>query len=128
MKDPTPAEKVKRIGSDAVRAKTGKGWDEGLAALDVAGARQLNPKQIVADLAEQHNIGAWWQQMLTVGYEQARGLRAKHQKPDGYSISRNETIPVPPSVAFAAWTERRKRARWLRDGGFEVRKATPGRS
>ena len=34
----------------------------------------MNHKQIVALLYAKHNVGPWWQQMVTVTYEQARGL------------------------------------------------------
>jgi len=43
-----------------------------LAILDKAGAKKMDHKQIVAYLSEQHQVGPWWQQMVTVGYEQAR--------------------------------------------------------
>lgn len=115
------------ISSEAVQAKTGKTWPEWVAALDAEGCRQMNHKEIVAVLNSKFGIGAWWQQMVTVGYEQAAGLRAKHQKVDGYSVSANKTINVPVSTLYKAWAEARTRKKWLTDS-FTVRTSTPDKS
>lgn len=64
----------------AVAAKTGKSWAQWFAVLDAAGANKMSHKEIVAYLRDNHDIGSWWQQMVTVGYEQARGLREKHAR------------------------------------------------
>ena len=66
--------------------------------------------------------------MVTVGYEQARGLRQKHEKPNGYEISGSKTIEVPVTKAFAAWEDEKLRRKWLKDAGFTIRKATPQKS
>jgi len=59
---------------------------------------------------------------------QARGMRAKHQKPGGFEIGRTKTIAAPADAVFAAWSDERRRARWLADPGITIRKATPGKS
>jgi hypothetical protein len=102
------------VGDAAVRARTGKGWDERLAVLDADGARKLSHKEIV-DLVGRHLPAedGWWQQMVTVGYEQARGLRAKHQKPEGFQISRSKTVAVPIARLYAAFTDPSSQAAWL---------------
>ena len=64
-----------RMSDAAVQASTGKIWKEWFAILDKAGARKMDHKQIVAYLVKHHKVGPWWQQMVTVIYEQARGLR-----------------------------------------------------
>ena len=117
-----------QIGDAAVQAATGKTWDEWFALLDGAGAASLDHKSIVRLLHEQHNVGDWWQQMVTVTYEQARGLRDKHQKPEGYQISGNKTVSVPVERLNAAWADDVARAAWLPDPGFQVTKMTPNRS
>src|SRR5216117_1433710 len=85
----------KRMSDAAVVRATGKKWAEWFAILDKAGAKKLTHQQIVAVLAKKHGLAPWWQQMVTVTYEQARGLRKVHERPDGYSISRSKTLPVP---------------------------------
>jgi hypothetical protein len=66
------------ISSEAVKAKTGKDWPEWFAILDAADAQKMSHKEIVALLAEKYQVGSWWQQMVTVTYEQGRGLRDRH--------------------------------------------------
>ena len=75
------------IGSAAVEAKTGKTWEQWLVVLDKAGARTRSHARIAAFLRERQRLPSWWCQMVAVGYEQARGLRAKHERPDGYAVS-----------------------------------------
>ena len=112
----------------AIQAKTGKTWSQWFAILDKAGAKKMNHKQIVAYLNEQHALGRWWQQMVTVTYEQARGMREKHEKPEGYQISVSKTLNVPVAAAYKAWNDARSRNRWLAEKGMAIRKATPDKS
>lgn len=117
---------AKRMSDVAVQAKTGKTWPEWFALLDAAGATSMTHPQIVAYLREQ-GVGAWWQQAVTVAYEQERGLRARHQMADGYQIGGNKTIAVPVGAVFDAWGDETIRAQWLPDP-LTIRKATPDRS
>lgn len=118
------------ISSDAVRAKTGKTWDEWFAILDRAGAAEWPHKEIAIYLHDQCDCGDWWSQMVTVGYEQARGLRVKHQKCDGgFSASASKTIGVPVGALFDAWNNPKVLAKWLPDGKtLVIRKTTPNKS
>jgi uncharacterized protein YndB with AHSA1/START domain len=122
------------VSDEAVKAKTGKDWGEWFAILDAAGAQAMDHKQIVAYLVEHHQVGPWWRQMVTVSYEQARGLREKHEMPQGYQISRSRTIGAPLDRLFAAWEDPAQRARWLPgDPPLAIRPrrqppATPGKS
>ena len=125
---PTTGERIAGIGSDAVRNATGKGWSEWLAILDREKAGSMTHQEIDRLLYEKHGVPGWWSQMITVGYEQARGMRAKHQKPGGFEIGRSKTIAAPVDAVFAAWSDARRRARWLADPGITIRKATPGKS
>lgn len=65
--------------------------------------------------------------MVTVGYEQARGLRDKHQKTDGFSASVSKTLSVPLGRLFEIWSDEQTRAAWLGES-FTVRKATQNKS
>lgn len=117
-----------RMSDAAVQAKTGHTWPEWFAILDAAGAQAMTHKQIVAYLVAEHHVGSWWQQMVTVSYEQERGLRAKHQMPDGYQISASRTIAAQVAPLYDAWHEPAQRQRWLADANITIRKATPGKS
>jgi uncharacterized protein YndB with AHSA1/START domain len=117
-----------QVSDEAVQAKTGKDWASWLAVLDSAGAQQMSHKEIAAFLHEQHQIDPWWQQMVTVTYEQARGLRQKHQRPDGYQVSASKTLPVPLELLFRAWADPEQRSLWLPEAGLTVRKLTENKS
>lgn len=116
------------IGDAAVRKATGKGWDDWLKLLDRAGGAKLDHPAIARLLHEKHGVGDWWSQMVTVGYEQARGRRQKHQKPDGFSVSVSKTIGVPLLTLYRAWEDLQTRGRWLADPAFTVRTATANKS
>lgn len=118
------------ISSEAVRAKTGKTWKGWFALLDKAGAGGLPHKDIAKHLKDKCDCPGWWSQMITVGYEQARGLRVKHQKCDGdISASASKTLAVPVSALFAAWIEPKLRSKWLSGAkGLIIRKATENKS
>lgn len=122
------AKKIAGIGSDAVHKRTGKTWDQWFAILDRNGARKMNHPEIAAMLHEKLGCSGWWSQMITVGYEQARGMREKHETPAGYQISRSKTLAVPVATAYQAWSDAKQRGRWLKDAKFAVRKATANRS
>ena len=84
----------------------------------------MSHKDIVAFLATKHDLGPWWRQMVAVGYEQAKGLRAKHEKPDGFEISRSKTIKAEVGEVYEAWGNARRRALWLSGVKLTIRKAT----
>lgn len=113
---------------DAVQAKTGKNWAEWFALLDADGASQLDHKGIVRLLHDKYGVGPWWQQMVTVTYEQARGRRERHETPAGYQASVSRTVSVPVARLYAAWKDARARGRWLGEATLAVRKATPEKS
>jgi hypothetical protein len=119
-------QKYNRISSDAVKAKTGRGWTEWFKILDKAGGKKRDHKSIVKIVSD-NGAGSWWQQMITVGYEQARGLRVKHQTAAGFSVSVTRTLPVEIKRLFAAWTDDALRRKWLKEP-ITIRKAAANRS
>lgn len=50
------------VSDDAVRAKTGKGWNEWFSILDAASATELPHATIVKHLSAKHGVPAWWTQ------------------------------------------------------------------
>ena len=121
-------EKYGGISSAAVRAATGQAWAQWLAVLDKAKAAKMPHRDIARLLSTKHKLPDWWSQMVAVGYEQARGLRVKHQKPDGFEISVTKTMAAPVDRAFAAWRDGGIREKWLPRTPLTVRKATPHKS
>ena len=120
--------KTAGISSDAVAKATGKTWEEWHKLLDADGCKKMTHKEIVAVVGKKHKVGPWWQQMVTVGYEQARGLRVMHETTRGFSVSRSKTLPFAVAVVYAAWNDKRQRAQWLADPDFTIRRATEHRS
>ena len=116
------------ISSAAVKVKTGRGWNEWLTILDREKAAKAGHKATAELLNRKYGVPGWWSQMVTVGYEQARGLRAKHQKPEGFEISASRVIGADVKRVFKAWIEPRSRARWLPKTAITVHKATPNKS
>jgi uncharacterized protein YndB with AHSA1/START domain len=117
------------ISSEAVRAKTGKGWFQWFAILDKAGATKWPHKKIAVYLHDECDCRDWWSQMVTVGYEQARGLRVKHQTADGFTAGASKTVAVPIANLYEAWLDPKARAKWLPDAAkITIRKATKNRS
>jgi uncharacterized protein YndB with AHSA1/START domain len=115
------------ISDEAVRARTGRSWKSWFTLLDKAGGRKMTHQEIVA-VAARNGAGPWWRQMITVNYEQDRGLRQRHERPDGYRISRSRTLPVPVEAVYDAWSDARRRSRWLGAGGLKVRTAIENQS
>lgn len=124
----SPTDKLNGVSSDAVRKATGKSWAQWLKILDKAGAKKWPRKQTAEFLDEKHRLAGWWAQMVTTGFEQARGLRAKHQKPDGFEVSVSKTIAAPVAKTFEAWKDAALREHWLPRTPLTVRKATPHKS
>jgi hypothetical protein len=119
-------------GDAALRAATGKGWNEWLAVLDAAGAAAKGrDHQQIWDLTMQSLPAAagWWGQMISVGYERARGLREKHETCAGdFQSTLSKTLPVPLFAAFAAWADEELRQNWLDAPGLDFTKLNAGKN
>ena len=123
-----PALRIAGIGSEAVLKATGRAWEEWLKVLDRAGAKTMQHKEIAMMLSRKFSVPDWWSQMVSVGYEQARGLRKVHQKADGFSATASRTVATSIDRLFGAWSEARTRMRWLPDAPLELRRSTDCKS
>jgi len=121
--------KVAGISDQAVESATGKTWEQWCRILDKGGAKSMAHKEIAKLLSEEHGVGMWWSQMVTVGYEQARGLRSENQSCRGdFQAGVSRTIGVPVATLFAAWKDAKSRSAWLGKRPLVVRKATANKS
>jgi len=127
-KSATKKQFAPRMTDAAVSAKTGKVWKEWFAILDKAGAKKMSHQEIVKVLNSEHEVGPWWGQMVTATYEQARGMRDRHEKPAGYEISISRTLSVPVSAVYKAFATQKARARWLDENDWTVRLAKANKS
>src|SRR5438128_9518271 len=79
----------------AIRKATGRSWAEWVKLLDDAGATS-KPHRDIASYVSSLGVPDWWSQMLTVGYERIRGLRARGQRRGGlWEASKSRTFNVP---------------------------------
>lgn len=113
---------LNRIKSSAVKAATGKGWEEWLERLDAAGAAAWNHKEIVAFLEREHpEMSGWWRQGVTVGYEKARGKRVLGETADtGFQVGVRRTLPLELDAAWRLLVEHPER--WLGEGAVSFEK------
>jgi uncharacterized protein YndB with AHSA1/START domain len=122
--------KAAGISSEAAKAKTGKTLDEWFALLDKVGAADWPHQDIAAHLHGQCGCPNWWCQMIAVGYEQSRGLRAKNQSCAGdFTANASKTMAVPVAQLYKSWTDADSLNRWLPDAAqMTVRKANLNKS
>jgi len=89
------------VGDDRMLDATGKTPDEWFALLDAAEATKWTHTQIAAWLRNEHSVARWWNQAVTVRYEQARGMRDPGQKADGtYTAVATRTVALGPGEAL----------------------------
>lgn len=116
--------------SDAkLKEKTGCTWERWVYALDRRGASEMSHGEIARLISEKYKVDGWWSQMVTVGYERIKCLRARGQRRDGsYEASKSRTFDVPVTKLFNAWAKAPVRSRWLDGANVKVRTATAPRS
>jgi Domain of unknown function (DUF4287) len=116
------------MSDEKVTEATGRRWDEWFALLDAWNAASSSHTEIARWLVAEHDVASWWSQSITVAYEQARGLRAPGQRPDGWAISATKTIAVPVERLFEAFEDEALREAWLPGAQLRLRTATAPRS
>ena len=124
---PAPSEYATIAGmSDAaVKAKTGCGWQSWVKSLDRLGAHEMTHAEIAKLAREKFKAGPWWGQMVAVGYERIKGLRARGQQRSGtYNATRSRTFAVSVGDLFDAWNDAKVRKRWMPGEATRVRSAT----
>jgi hypothetical protein len=116
--------------SDAkISGKTGRTWQEWTRALDREGAAAMAHRDIATLVHEKYNVGDWWTQTVTVGYERIKGLRERGQRRGGeYEATKSRTFAVPVDALFDAWADERSRRKWLVGVDPTVRTATAPKS
>jgi hypothetical protein len=94
--------------------RTGRSWREWVEILDEAGATEMAHPEIARWLRKHHDVGSWWCQSVTVGYERIRGLRAVGQGRDGYfTANKSRTVPYAEDHVRRAVHDAALRERWL---------------
>ncbi|SCG48031.1 hypothetical protein GA0070609_2011 [Micromonospora echinaurantiaca] len=123
-----PAEQTERISDALLSERTGRAWAQWFALLDEWGGTGRTHTEIARWLVTTHEVPGWWAQTVTVGYEQARGLRAPGQRRGGgFSANGSRTVAVPVRRLFDAFADDALRRRWLPED-VRVRTATAPKS
>jgi hypothetical protein len=116
------------MSDEAIRRRTGRGWEEWFDLLDGWGAADRPHPEIARWLAEEQGVGGWDSQSVTVGYERASGRRVVGEHVDGYAITVSRTVAVPVERLYGAFLDVKLRTRWLPDGELRERTATSPKS
>ena len=111
---------------EAIRLRTGRGWEEWFDALDEWGAANQSHRDIARWVAAQLGIQplGWAAQAITYSYERARGMRVVGQRSDGFTITASRTMAVPVEYLYEAFVDESLRVQWLSDGQLRERTAT----
>jgi hypothetical protein len=113
----------------AIAARTGRRWKQWVVALDDAGAHAWPHRAIARYVHDTFQVPDWWTQMVTVGYERIKGLRAIGQRRDGgYEASKSKVFAVPVSRLYRAFHAPPMRRRWLGAVKLTVRSAATDKS
>jgi hypothetical protein len=121
--------KLAGMSEAVVKEKTGCTWERWVKALDHYGAAELSHREIVDLVHKKYKTGDWWSQMVTVGYERIKGLRARGQRRDGsYEATKSRTFKVPVATLHRAFADADVRRRWLSENGIKVRTSIPPKS
>ncbi|HKW46052.1 MAG TPA: hypothetical protein VJN70_01350, partial [Gemmatimonadaceae bacterium] len=121
--------KIAGMSDASVKKATGCTWERWVNALDNAKAESWTHQQITEYVQAKYDVPDWWTQMVTVGYERIKGLRARGQRRDGsYEVSKSKVLPVKLTALFAAFGDAKRRKRWLTGVEPEVRHVTPNKS
>jgi hypothetical protein len=116
------------MSDDAIRRRTGRGWEEWFDLLDDWGAAERPHPEIARWLGEEQSTGGWNAQSITVGYERARAGRAVGERPEGFSVTASKTVAVPVDRLYEAFVDESVRARWLPEGDLRDRTASKPKS
>ena len=115
---------------EAIRQRTGRGWEEWFDLLDEWGAAERPHKEVARRVAAELGIEplAWNAQAVVDTYERVRGLRQVGEKANGFTITASKTVAMPVERLYDAFVDESLRRRWLPDGELTERTATKPKS
>jgi hypothetical protein len=116
------------MSDEAILRNTGKSWNEWFALLDGWGGTEHTHAEIARFVYDTYHIDGWWAQGVTVGYERARGMRRRHERPDGFSVNASKTVAAPLERVYAAFLDESLRDEWVEAGTLRIRTSQPERS
>jgi hypothetical protein len=121
--------KLAGMSDASVKKATGCTWERWVKAFDKVGADQWPHRKIVDFAVEKYKTPDWWAQMVVVGYERIRGLRAIGQRRGGsFEATKSKVFAVPVGKLYRAFSDAGTRSRWLPDVKLTVRTKTKDKS
>ena len=116
------------MSDEAIRNRTGRGWEEWFDLLDEWGAAGRSHTEIARRVAQETGVNGWSAQSVTVSYERARGGRALGEHADGFAVTASKTVAVPVDRLYEAFVNGSRRKRWLPDGKLRMRTSSKPKS
>ena len=116
------------MSDDAIRRRTGHGWEHWFDLLDEWGATERSHTDAARWLREEQDTGGWTAQAIVVSYERARGLRAVGEHADGFTVTASRTVAVPVDRLYEAFVDESLRREWLPAAELRERTATRPKS
>lgn len=94
---PAGADRSAEISDARLGSGTGRSAADWFALLDRADAARLSHERIARLLIDDHEVAPWWAQVITVRYEQGRGLPSPGLQPDGsYAVAVGRSLRGEP--------------------------------
>lgn len=127
---PGAAKPVLVTSDEAIRERTGRGWEDWFDLLDDWGAAGKSHRETARWVAEQLAVDplAWNAQAVVGSYERARLGRETGEKEDGFTVGVSRTVAVSVERLFDAVVDPSLRAVWLPDAKLAERTATRPKS
>lgn len=119
-----PTKQATRVSDESMIRATGKTSAEWYALFDADHGELWSHAERIG-FTRRHGVEAgWWQQVITVNYERARGLRLLGEaKGSGFEFGLSRTFPVSPEKVWQALTTGVGLEAWAGDGvEVELRK------
>lgn len=115
---------LNKITTEAVEKATGKGWDAWVELIDKSGAEKKTHKEIAQWLwGEKLIANGWWCQMVTVGYEYAKGRRTLGETESvGYEIGVSKTLQISTEKLWKILMSPEGVSIWLGKADFKLEK------
>lgn len=113
------------MSDEALKAKTGCGWEKWVHSLDHVNASAWPHREIARYVRETYKQPSWWSQTIAVGYERVRGLReAGQRRGGGFVVNKSRTMESGVGTLYRWVREPRERAMWLPGVKVALRSAT----
>ena len=126
--------KINNISSEAVEKATGHGWDYWVKLLDKENCKDKTHTEIAELIMKKGWLAGrslksegWWAQMVTVGYEYAKGKRIVGKTLDqGFAIGVQKMIPVRQEILWAFINSDKGKKLWQGSAKTEIRTIKEG--